>query len=164
MSFFVLGVVLHPLHLLVLIILLHLLLVVLHRLIVRQRTAVEVRLVHLHWVHLDHVHVHHGAATAVWWSSCVRHSAESTLAMHANAEPRRHRPHLPVEIHHVQRVARHLLLDHHVGTLVRHHVIDGDLAFSAALLRGHWHVVRLVHRVLVTLPCFCFRSILRFLI
>ena len=63
MSLFVLGIVLHTLHLILVV---RLILAVLHGLVVSQRATVEVRLVHLHWVNLSevsaagqNVHIHH---------------------------------------------------------------------------------------------------------
>ena len=63
----------------------------------------------------------------------------------------------------MQRIT-HLLLDHDVVSLVVHHVVYRNLTLSSALLRRHWHVVRLVHRVLVALSCLRFPSVLRLLV
>ena len=169
MSLFVLRVVLHALHLVLIVLLV---LAVLHGLVVGQRAAIEVRLVHLHWVDLSevaaagqNVHVHHRAPTAVRWCASVRHASKTALPMDPHPETLTHRTHLLVKVHHMQRIT-HLLLKHNViGLVVVHHVVDGHLALSPALLRSHWHMVRLVHRVLVrTLPRLVFSRVLRFLV
>jgi hypothetical protein len=69
-----------------------------------------------------------------------------------------------MEVHHMKWVTgRHLLLDHLISLIV-HHVVDGHLTLPSALLRGHWHVVGLVHRILMALTLFLLARILRFLI
>lgn len=153
----VLRIVLHALHLAVIALLV---LVALHHLVVGEGAAVEIRLVHLHRVHLrevatagQNVHVEHRAAAAVRRCARVRHASEA-LAMHADSEAARHRTvHLLVEVHHVQRVAQLLLMHEYIGSsriaLIDHHIVDAHLALSSALLGRHWHVIGLIHSVLV---------------
>lgn len=84
--------------------------------------------------------------------------------MDADTETGGHGPHLLVEVHHMERIASHLLLHHDVVGLVAHHVVYRHLALSPALLRSHRHVVRLVHRILMALPCLVLSCVLRLLV
>lgn len=83
--------------------------------------------------------------------------------MNSHPESSGHWTHLLVEVHNVQWIA-HLLLEHDIICLVVHHVVYRYLTLSSALLRSHWHVVRLVHCVLVALARFRFACVLRFLV
>lgn len=113
------------------------------------------------------VHIQHRAATAVRWRARVRHAAES-LAMHSDTKSTCHGTvHLLMEVHHVQRIT-HLLLMHEwvaagrIATLIDHHVVDAHLALPSTLLRGHRHVIRLVHRVLVRIGLMVIADLARF--
>lgn len=87
-------------------------------LILGQRTAGKVGLVHLHWVHLLSIwpdHVHCGATTAiVWGGTGVRHSSDVSLALksHTHSHVCTHLVHLLEvdSIHGLEWV--HLLVDH----------------------------------------------------
>ena len=68
-----------------------------------------------------------------------------------------------MEVHHVQRVT-HLLLHYYVVSLVAYHIVDRHLTLPPALLRCHWHVVGLVHGVLVTLACILLAIVLVLLV
>ena len=138
-----------------------LVLITLHYLVVSQWATVEVWLIHLHWVNLSkvatasqNIHIQHWTATTIWWSSSVRHTSE-TLAMHSYSHTTSHLTiHLLVEIHHMQRITHLLLMHKHVCitriSLIDHHIVDANLAFSTTLLWGHRHVFGLVHGVLMS--------------
>ena len=112
-------------------------------LVLCQRAACKVCLVHLCWVHLLAIwphHIHRGAAsTAIWCSTGIWHSSNEALALQSHA-------HWHIVANHVASKLVHCL--QWINLLIDH-VINANLWFSSALLRGHWQMVRLVHCVLV---------------
>lgn len=111
---------------------------VVHCLILGERAASEVGLIHLHWMRswTHHVDQHTLAATAVRSSSSVRHAANEGLALETHS----HLAHL-VEVH-LQRVDLAI-------SIVVHHIVDAHLGFPPTLLRSHWQMVTLIHGILI---------------
>ena len=97
------------------------------RLVLRKRTPNKISLIHvLHWNLLLLVHV------LIWSCSSVTQTTKSARGVH-------------VKCHALE---THLL--HWINLLIQN-VVDGNLRLPSGLLRRHWQVVRLVHRVLVLL-------------
>jgi len=91
---------------------------------------------HLHGV--SH-HIHHLSTTAVWSSSCIRHSTKCTTSwVDTDAHHSWHRHVDALHVHLLKRVD--ILVDH---------IVYAYLWFSSRLLRSHGQVVSLVHGVLV---------------
>lgn len=96
------------------------------RLVLRKRTPNKISLIHvLHW-NLLLIHV------LIWSCSSVTQTTKSARGVH---------------------VKRHALETHllHWINLLIQNIVDGNLRLPSWLLRCHWQVVRLVHRVLVLL-------------